>query len=160
MEILAITSLIFGCFSGWLSGDNRGTLLGRMIAFSAFVAISGLYIASVTAEPTQEARYFTALSAYGISYAATFYLFGYFSERRAKRKSLISWRGDNIQMDMADFVATLATVIHLSEEQLKATSSVVTSIKSQIDSFKKASEEKTEREQTMKRAKDTGLKQD
>ena len=157
MELLAVTSLIFGCFSGWLSGDNRGTLLGRMIAFSAFIAISGLYIASVTADEAQSMRYFTALWAYGISYAATYYLFGHLSEKRARRKSLISWRGDNIQMDMADFVATLAAVIHLSEEQLKATSSVVSSIKSQIDAFKKASEEKTARNLAIKRAKDTEL---
>lgn len=60
-------------------------------------------------------------------------------------------------MDMADFVATLAAVIHLSEEQLKATSSVISSIKSQIDAFKKASEEMTARDLAMKRAKDTEL---
>jgi hypothetical protein len=66
--LLGATSLVFGSFSGWLSGDNRGTLLGGMVAFAAFVAISGLFVASLTADPTNEVRYFAALWAYGISY--------------------------------------------------------------------------------------------
>ena len=157
MGLLAVTSLIFGSFSGWLSGDNRGTLLGRMIAFSSFVAISGLYIASVTASDDNASRYFTALWAYGIAYVAVFYLFAHVSDKRARQKSLIAWRGDNIQMDLADFVATLSAVIHLSDEQLKATSSVVSSIKVQLNQFKEASEEKSARAQAMKRAKETEL---
>ena len=157
MSLLAITSLIFGTFSGWLSGDNRGTLLGRMVAFAAFVAISGLYIASVTAKDDDATRYFTALWAVVISYVVSFYIFTEISERRAKRKSLISWRGENIQMDLADFVATLSAVIHLSDEQLKATSSVVATIKQQLEAFKEASEKKTARSIAMKRAKETEL---
>ena len=157
MSQLAITSLIFGTFSGWLSGDNRGTLLGRMIAFAAFVAISGLYIASVTANAADEQRYFTALWAYGIAYVIAFYVFARLSERRAQKKSLIAWRGDNIQMDLADFVATLSAVLHLSDEQLKATSSVLSTIRQQLESFKEGSEKKTARSLAMKRAKDTEL---
>ena len=155
MSLLAITSLIFGTFSGWLSGDNRGTLLGRMIAFSAFVAISGLYIASVTASEETGNRYFTALWAYGISYVCSYYIFSAIAERRAMRKSLISWRGDNIQMDLADFVATLSAVVHLSDEQLKATTSVVATIKKELEAFKEASEKKTARSLAMKRARET-----
>ena len=157
MNLLAITSLIFGTFSGWLSGDNRGTLLGRMIAFSSFVAISGLYIASVTANDENAIRYFTALWAYGIAYVVSFYIFSGIAERRARKKSLIAWRGDNIQMDLADFVATLSAVIHLSDEQLKATASVVSTIKQQLEAFKEASEKKTARSLAMKRAKETEL---
>lgn len=152
MELLAVTSLIFGSFSGWLSGDNRGTLLGRMIAFSAFVAISGLYIASVTAGEESASRYFTALWAYGVAYVCVYYLFAKISEKRARKASLISWRGDNVQMNLSDFVATLAALTHLSEEQLKATSSVVASINSQLEIFKKASEEKSASVQARKRA--------
>ena len=165
MELLALTSLIFGTFTGWISGDNKGTLLGRMISFSAFVAISSLYVASVTADVTTDGtvveavapRYFTALWAFSVSYVLTYYLFAKLSERRAKAKSLISWRGDNIQMDLADFVATLATLTHLSEEQLKATTSIVSGIREQVDTFKKASEEKTATSNAKKRAISTEL---
>jgi len=58
-------------------------------------------------------------------------------------------------MDLADYLATLSSVVHLSDEQLKATTSVVTTIKEQLREIKNAADEKSDMELARIRALET-----
>ena len=132
----ALISLIFGGFSGWLAGENKNKILGRMVAFSAFITIAGLYAASVTAEGEEQGKYFSALGAFAISFLVPYYIFGYIADKKSKKENIYRWKDGGELIEVSDYIALLNTFIELSEEQMKQTANTITSIKKQYDVLK------------------------
>jgi len=132
----AIISIIFGTFSGWLAGDNKNKILGRMIAFSGFVTIAGLYTASIASGEDSQMAYVMALAAYTVSFLIPYYIFGIAADKRMKKEKIYRWKDDGELIEIADYIALLNTFIGLSEEQMKQTANTIGSIKKQYEVLK------------------------
>jgi hypothetical protein len=137
-------SLVFGAFSGWSAGEHKNTILGRMVAFSAFVTIAGLYAASITSDDVKQLKYYHALTAFTVSFMIPYYIFGYLTERKAKKSGKVQWKDGGQYLDVSDYLPVLSSVLQLTEESSKAAALTIASIKEQIQQVKDAHEQKSD----------------
>jgi len=135
-----IISLVFGAFSGWLAGENKNKILGRMIAFSAFVTIATLYGTSVTSAAEEQMKYFYALGAFSVSFLIPYYIFGNITERKEKKDNIYKWKDGGELIEISDYIALLNTFISLSEEQMKQSANTISAIKKQYEVLKDTQE--------------------
>lgn len=148
-----LISLIFGAFAGWSAGEHRNTILGRIVAFSAFVTIAGLYAASVTSEADKQLKYFSALAAFAVAFIVPYYIFGWISERRARKAGKVQWKDGGQYLDVSDYLPVLSSTLQLTEESSKAAALTIASIKEQVQQIKEAHELKSEAEKIREKTK-------